>query len=173
VTRRLVALVLAALLLVPPVVLGQSPPPAVGAAAAAADSGFEGAWPREMSVNGAAVLIYQPQIDKWDGNQFEARAAVAVRPPGAPQPSFGVIWLTARTDVDKERGLVTLHDIMCSRAFRQARRAGSGSCRRRRRTPSSREGCSGIAGKFESGRLRPAETLSLLPSRSMTGEGSR
>jgi hypothetical protein len=115
VTRRLVALVLAVLLLVPPVALAQSPPPAAGAAPGPADGGFEGAWPREMNVNGAAVLIYQPQIDKWDGNQFEARAAVAVRPPGAPQPSFGVIWISARTDVDKERGLVTLHDIKVPR----------------------------------------------------------
>jgi hypothetical protein len=113
VTRRLVALVLAVLLLVPPVALAQSPPPAAGAAPGPADGGFEGAWPREMSVNGAAVLIYQPQIDKWDRNQFEARAAVAVRPLSAPQPSFGVIWITARTDVDKERGLVRLHDIKC------------------------------------------------------------
>ncbi len=75
---------------------------------------------------------------------------------------------------DYEADYLSISVPTCSRAFGPARRAGSGSCRRRWRTPSSREGCSGIAGKFESGRLRPAETLSLLPSiRWMTGEGSR
>ena len=68
------------------------------------------------SVNGAAVLIYQPQIDKWDGNQFEARAAVAVRLARRAASRRSVsIWITARTDVDKERGLVTLHDIKVPR----------------------------------------------------------
>ncbi|HYB43215.1 MAG TPA: hypothetical protein VEL75_15655, partial [Candidatus Methylomirabilis sp.] len=41
----------------------------------------------------------------------EARAAVAIEPPGGLPQSFGVIWITARTDVDKERGSVSLEDV--------------------------------------------------------------
>src|SRR5215475_10989472 len=106
--RRLTALALL-LLLLPPgprPLLGQTPPATDPSAVPP-----EGVWPRELVANGANVLVYQPQVDKWDGNRLEARAAVAVRAPGAAQPSFGVVWITARTEVDKERGLVYLQDI--------------------------------------------------------------
>src|SRR5215510_13973734 len=70
-----------------------------------------GVWPREINVNGAIVLVYEPQIDRWQNNRLEARAAVSLQPAGAPQLSYGVIWLTARTEVDKEHGLVDLEEI--------------------------------------------------------------
>ena len=70
-----------------------------------------GIWPKQVNANGAVVDVYQPQVDKWEGNRLEARIAVAVHPPGAPQPTFGVLWITARTDVDKAAGLVMLVDV--------------------------------------------------------------
>ena len=84
----------------------QTTPPPGGDVSLAA-----GAWPREINANGATVLVYEPQIDRWQSNRLEARAAVSVQPAGAPQPSYGVIWLTARTEVDKEHGLVDLEAI--------------------------------------------------------------
>jgi hypothetical protein len=114
--RRLIALgTLCTLLSAPPAVLGQATPPATSGSAAPsvgqAAVPAEGAWPREIQANGATVLVYQPQIDSWQGNRLEARAAVAIRRPGAAQPSFGVVWITARTEIDKERGMVVLEDI--------------------------------------------------------------
>lgn len=106
--RRLIALAVTAALLstaVPPL-RAQAPAPSASDLSAG-----EGVWPRQLKVNGATVLIYQPQLDKWDGNRLEGRAAVAVRRPNTPAPSFGVIWITARTEVNKEQGLVTLKDI--------------------------------------------------------------
>src|SRR5262245_35987967 len=70
-----------------------------------------GVWPREIDANGATVLVYEPQIDRWQNDRLAAQAAVSVQPTGAPQPSYGVIWLTARTEVDKEHGLVDLEEI--------------------------------------------------------------
>jgi hypothetical protein len=70
-----------------------------------------GIWPKQVDANGAVVDVYQPQVDKWEGNRLEARIAVAVHPPGVPQPQFGVLWITARTDVDKVAGLVLLEDV--------------------------------------------------------------
>jgi hypothetical protein len=52
--------------------------------------------------------IYQPQIDSWKGDRLAVRAAAAVRDSGAAGPAFGVIWLSARTDVDKTTRLVSL-----------------------------------------------------------------
>jgi hypothetical protein len=68
-------------------------------------------WPREFEDNGTKLAIYQPQIEKWDGTDFASRAAVAITPPGASAPVYGVVWFKARADVDKAAGLVTLNDI--------------------------------------------------------------
>ena len=68
-------------------------------------------WPREFEDNGTKVALYQPQIEKWDGTDFASRAAVAVTPPGASAPVYGVVWFKARADVDKATGIVTLNDI--------------------------------------------------------------
>ena len=84
----------------------QTAPPGGGDVSLAA-----GVWPREINVNGATVLVYEPQIDRWQNNRLEARAAVSLQPAGAPQLSYGVIWLTARTEVDKEHGIVDLEEI--------------------------------------------------------------
>ena len=102
-SRLVIALALSFSVLVPLPVLAQAPAPGTIPP--------DGVWPRQIEAGGAVVLIYQPQVDTWDRNRLEARAAVSVQPAGAPQPSFGVIWISARTEVDKEQGLVTLQDI--------------------------------------------------------------
>ena len=45
------------------------------AAALPADS-----WPRDISLSNAALLVYQPQVGKWEGNRIDFRAAVAIKP---------------------------------------------------------------------------------------------
>ena len=42
-----------------------------------------------MDLSNAALLIYQPQVDKWDGNQIEIHTAVAIKPTGAQVETFG------------------------------------------------------------------------------------
>ena len=77
-------------------------------------------WPRRIvGGTGAALetfLIYQPQLDRWTGNQLEAHAAVSVQAAGSKDPTFGVIWFTARTEVDKVNRLVYLEDFNITRA---------------------------------------------------------
>src|SRR5512139_2077022 len=58
-------------------------------------------WPRDVTLSNAAVLVYQPQINTWDGNQLDFRAALAIKPKGAKDETFGVMFATARTQVDK------------------------------------------------------------------------
>jgi hypothetical protein len=81
-------------------------------------------WPREYSVGGVEFSIYRPQIDSWTGDRLKARAVMAVRTGEAtdsvggqatPQ-DFGVIWLSARTETDKEAREVTLGDVTIERA---------------------------------------------------------
>lgn len=72
-------------------------------------------WPRKITADGYTVTIYQPQVDKWQGDRLEARAAVAVQAGASSRPTYGVAWLTARTDVDKEHRIVTLEDLTVTR----------------------------------------------------------
>src|SRR5262245_29580722 len=73
-------------------------------------------WPREVSVPGATLLLYQPQVNSWTGDILDFRAAVAVRPTGAKQEPFGAIWATARTRVDRVSRIVALDDFTVTRS---------------------------------------------------------
>ena len=73
-------------------------------------------WPRQINEGGNAVVIYQPEFEKWDGNTLEARAAIAVTPAESKRQTFGVIWMTAKTEVDKVNRIVTLNDLKVTKA---------------------------------------------------------
>ncbi len=67
------------------------------------------AWPREVkAADGMSITVYQPQVERWADNNLSGRAAVSVLAPGAKEPSYGVIELSARTEIDKSSDLVTL-----------------------------------------------------------------
>ena len=55
-------------------------------------------------------------MESWNGNQLEQRAAVSVQKPSSTTPEFGVIWMTARTEVDKSTGQVALEDLKLTRS---------------------------------------------------------
>ena len=80
-------------------------------------SGDELSWPREFEDNGIKVDIYQPQIEKWAGTDFETRSAVAITAAGSNAPVYGVFWMKARADVDKAARIVTLNDIQVTKAM--------------------------------------------------------
>jgi len=70
------------------------------------------AWPREVKApDGTVITVYQPQLERWADNRLSARAAVSVKPQGAAEPHYGVIELSARTQVDKSADLVTLSSV--------------------------------------------------------------
>ena len=73
-------------------------------------------WPRTLSDNGEQFVIYQPQVDKWDGNRIYLYSAVEVKKSAAQAPSqYGVVWFSARTEVDKINRLVTLDNLDISK----------------------------------------------------------
>lgn len=73
-------------------------------------AGADLSWPR-VYTNSVVIAIYQPQIEKWEGQDLESRSAVAITSASGTAPVYGVAWLRARTDVDKGAGVVTLNDI--------------------------------------------------------------
>jgi hypothetical protein len=59
-------------------------------------------WPREMSGGEFTVVMYQPQLETFEGNEITARAAVSIEGGELEQPVFGVVWLTAVVDTDRD-----------------------------------------------------------------------
>src|SRR5262249_51555883 len=60
--------------------------------------------------------IYQPEIEKWDGADFETRSAIAITSASSNTPVYGVFWMKARADVDKAARIATLNDIEVTKA---------------------------------------------------------
>jgi hypothetical protein len=70
----------------------------------------EKSWPRVMETKTATVTMYEPQLDTWRDNGFEARAAVSVK-EGDEAPVFGAVWIAGRFEVDRDERMVVLYDI--------------------------------------------------------------
>ncbi len=68
-------------------------------------------WPREFSFGDAIVTMYQPQIDSWEGDTVESRAAVSVKASADAAPVFGAVWLSSRFETDRDTRMVTFSDI--------------------------------------------------------------
>ena len=87
-----------------------TPTAAVGPAASREGTG-NAPWPREATEGGRTFTVYQPQVEKWDGTRLHARAAVSVESMASPLQHFGVVWWSARAEVDKVNRLVALADF--------------------------------------------------------------
>jgi len=95
----------------------ESPPAAAEAPAPAPTPPPPAAsWPRTIPLTGATARVFQPQVESWQANQLHFRAAVGVKPAGATAETFGVIWGTARTQVDRPGRTVTLEDVTLTRS---------------------------------------------------------
>lgn len=73
-------------------------------------------WPREIVVPEGKVVIYQPQLESFEGNKLEALAAVSVTRTGETNPVFGAVWVSARVSTDRDTRTVTLLDIKVTAA---------------------------------------------------------
>jgi hypothetical protein len=85
------------------------------AAAVAQTPTTDNGWPRKFAIGGNSVAVYQPQTEAWTGNSISARTAIAISDPSGKQPLYGVLWFTARAEIDKVNRLVTLSDFKIKR----------------------------------------------------------
>jgi len=76
----------------------------------------EDSWPRRFTSGDITFSIFQPQYEHWEQGQLDGRAAVAVEDHASPEPRYGVIWFTARTQIDKETRMVALEDLTLSKS---------------------------------------------------------
>ena len=73
-------------------------------------------WPQELvGENGGVVIIYQPQVEVFTGNNLEARAAVSVKSSQTGDtPVFGAVWIEAKLDTDRDTRTAVIRDIEVS-----------------------------------------------------------
>ena len=75
-------------------------------------------WPREIPIAGGAtgtIVLYQPQAEQLTGNDLTARGAIALKVAGRADPIFGAMWMSAKIDVDRDSGMVWIHDVRVTR----------------------------------------------------------
>jgi hypothetical protein len=102
---------------------GRTQANAVAAAASASKAGSEAnatgidpGWPREFKSARGKLLTYQPQVDEWKNfKEVTWRMAVALTPAGGKEV-VGAATMRGQTDVDNEKHLVTIHDLVLLRA---------------------------------------------------------
>ncbi len=82
-------------------VLAQTPPP--------------DPWPRVVDLSSGQVLVYQPQVNDWTGNQLSFRAAMAYKKDKAQGQDFGTVTATTRTQVDRVARTVVFEDMRISK----------------------------------------------------------
>jgi len=68
----------------------------------------ESGWPRTFTSGADTFTIYPPQVEKWDQNLIEVYCAVELKSVTETAVKYGVVWLQARTEIDKVNRLVTL-----------------------------------------------------------------
>ena len=59
--------------------------------------------------------MYQPQLEAWNGDELRAYAALAVISKTNKTTKYGVVWFTARTEVDKVNRQVTLDNFQITK----------------------------------------------------------
>lgn len=77
---------------------------AAGLARAAGPAGpMDGPWPHTLSQGGVTFLLYQPELQRWDGELLRARAVVAAQE--GERTSYGLLELEARAVADRDAGV--------------------------------------------------------------------
>ena len=69
-------------------------------------------WPKAIELPNARIVIYQPELESFEGNELSGRAAVSITAEQTGgEPVFGVVWIDARVETDRDARTVTVLDI--------------------------------------------------------------
>jgi hypothetical protein len=70
----------------------------------------ENEWPREIVTTRGVIVMYQPEPERFEENVLRVRAAVGVERPDK-ETVFGVIWIDARLETDREERIAVIADL--------------------------------------------------------------
>src|SRR3954470_635709 len=67
------------------------------------------AWPHVLTINGASVVVYQPQAIEWPNHEtLTTREAIAITLPGEKTPVLGTTEISFSTQTDAATNQVIL-----------------------------------------------------------------
>ena len=89
--------------------------PQVSAGAVQAEPRVDDAWPRKATRSDETISMYQPQMEAWKDDELHAYAALALESKTKKTTKYGVVWFTARTEVDKVNRQVTLDNFQITK----------------------------------------------------------
>lgn len=78
---------------------------------AAQTASAEDRWPREIKAKEGKVILYQPQLESFQGDKVTVLAAVSVQKTTMKAPVFGVVWFDSRVATDRDRRVVEFQEI--------------------------------------------------------------
>jgi hypothetical protein len=65
-------------------------------------------WPRRIGLPGGRAVLYEPKVEKHDGNEIEAVAAVSMLIGDATAPVLGSVRFAGRVLAEQDSGMATL-----------------------------------------------------------------
>ena len=77
-------------------------------------------WPKKIIAEKGEIIVYQPQVESFDGNSLSTRSAVSVEMNEVKEgekkgPVFGVIWMAAKVETDREERMVHIRSLSIPR----------------------------------------------------------
>jgi hypothetical protein len=93
----------------------QSAPATQSASAQTSTVPEETPWPLKVAAGTTTLLVYQPQLDTFDGYKLTARAAVEAKEANG-KSTYGIIHVNARAIVDKGTRTVALDNYEIAKA---------------------------------------------------------
>ena len=76
----------------------------------------ESFWPKSLPGEKYEIIVYQPQIESYEGNILQSRAAVAVKPVGTTDMVFGALWFEATLATDYDTRMVSMEKVKVTAA---------------------------------------------------------
>ncbi len=76
----------------------------------------ENRWPLELDAGDDHIVVYQPQLESFNGDKLTSRAAVSVQRKGQAEPTFGALWMESRAATDRVSRTVEILDVKVPRA---------------------------------------------------------
>jgi hypothetical protein len=73
-------------------------------------------WPKRFEHPKGTVVMYQPQLEDFQGDRLTGRAAVSVKKTDMKAPVFGAIWLSAKVTIDRDTRMATIDDVKVTEA---------------------------------------------------------
>jgi hypothetical protein len=77
---------------------------------------IEQAWPRVFQSEKGQIAVHLPQTVAWSDNQIQQRAVISVQSATSTNPTYGQIFITARTQLNQSKKQVELSEVKITQA---------------------------------------------------------